>query len=162
MSLSGDTTTPAARLRALLARVPHSPPQPRQQPVPPPASDADIGYDSDFDPPRSSTGSVSGSVAPSSSIARESLKDLFSHALREPGDTPRKNLKGKDRESTGRPRRNSIDTSAVDITPILDRERAKHKGKRRSLSDEEVEIPSASCLFFSVYSLFIRAAFIAL
>jgi hypothetical protein len=83
--------------------------------------------DSDFDPPRSS-------LANTPSIARESLKDLFSRALRDPGDTPEKN----------RRRRNSIDISEVDFSPRVDRERAKNKGQRRSLSDEEADKPSSA------------------
>ncbi|KIJ67849.1 hypothetical protein HYDPIDRAFT_25315 [Hydnomerulius pinastri MD-312] len=117
--------TPAARLRALLAREPRSPRNAPPIVSPAPPSEAD----SDFDPPRFGSST--------SSVARENLKDIFSRALREPGDTPQK----------GRPRRNSIDTSQVEITPVVDRERVKHKGKRRSLSDEEAEKPRSDSSF---------------
>ncbi|KAI8975878.1 hypothetical protein BD414DRAFT_446773, partial [Trametes punicea] len=114
--------TPAARLRALLARVPNTPDSAtphapsHRPPVPPSVSEPD----SDFEPPYS--------IATTSSVARESLKELFSRALRSPGNTPRK----------GKQRRNSIDASEVDSSPRVE-ERAKYKGKRRSLSDEEAE-----------------------
>ncbi|KAH7926545.1 hypothetical protein BV22DRAFT_1062786 [Leucogyrophana mollusca] len=116
-SRSVITSESAARLRALLRSSP-----PKSPNRPPPSSVAD----SDFDPLRFSP------TTPS--IASKSLRDLMSHVMREPGDTPQK----------GRPRRNSFDTSEVEITPILDKERAKHKGKRRSLSDEEVDKPKPS------------------
>jgi hypothetical protein len=117
------TDTPAARLRALLSRVPNSPSNPGGFTH---ARVASSEPDSDFDPPRASSTNTP-------SIARESLKDLFSRALRDPGDTPQKN----------RRRRNSIDVSEVESSPRVERERAKNKGKRRSLSDEEADKPSS-------------------
>jgi serine/arginine repetitive matrix protein 2 len=108
--------TPAARLRALLAREPRSP---TAAPPPAPPSEADSATDPRFG---SST----------SSVTRESLKDIFSRALREPGDTPRK----------GRLRRNSFDGSSMEITPVVDRDRGQRRAARRSLSDEEAEKPS--------------------
>lgn len=114
------TDTPAARLRALLSRVPNSPSNSGGFPH---ARVASSEPDSDFDPPRASPINTP-------SIARESLKDLFSRALR---DTPQKN----------RRRRNSIDVSEVESSPRVERERAKNKGKRRSLSDEEADKPSS-------------------
>jgi hypothetical protein len=65
-----------------------------------------------------------------SSSARESLRNLFTHALRDPGDTPRKDV-----------RRNSIDLSEVEDTPRSGRvmeERARNTGKSMSFSDEEL------------------------
>ncbi|KAI0331188.1 hypothetical protein GY45DRAFT_652275 [Cubamyces sp. BRFM 1775] len=115
--------TPAARLRALLARVPNTPPDSATPHAPsfrPPVVPSGSEPDSDFEPPYSSVTNPS--------IARESLKELFSRALREPGNTPRK----------GKQRRNSIDASEVESSPRVE-ERAKYKGKRRSLSDEEAE-----------------------
>lgn len=112
--------TPAARLRALLSRVPTSSKSPTMPH--PRSSPSDI--ESDFDPPSNTP-----------SIARESIKDLFSRALRDPGNTPQK-------EKT-RWRRNSIDISEVDATPTLRPENGRNKGKRRSLSDEEVDSPSS-------------------
>jgi hypothetical protein len=129
--------TPAARLRALLSRVPNqsslSSNVPEKNPAPP------SELDSDFDTPHFSP------TTPS--IARESLKDLFSHALRDPGDTPQKR----------RRRRNSIDVSEVEASPRVERERAKYK-KRQSLSDDEVDKPTrtqftafVSCCRFKVF-----------
>ncbi|EMD37770.1 hypothetical protein CERSUDRAFT_50423 [Gelatoporia subvermispora B] len=99
---------------------------PAQPPAPTPLSD----YDSDFDAPYSYVNNTTHSVA------RESLKDLFAHALRDSGDTPRK----------GKQRRNSIDLSEVEDSPrieLVEKERAKNKGKRKSLSDEEADNSSA-------------------
>ncbi|ESK84311.1 hypothetical protein Moror_10226 [Moniliophthora roreri MCA 2997] len=126
--------TPAARLRALLSLVPNTndtvkaartarlPPQELST-----ATTIDfIGSDSDIP--------QYGSTQPS--IARESLRDLFSHALREPGDTPRKDVKGKAK------RRNSIDASEVEASPRVEKvwkDRSDNKGKRRSLSDDELD-----------------------
>ena len=116
---------PTARLRALLARIPNSP-----DGATPYASSSRLPFalpstsepESDFEPPQS--------IATTSSIARESLKELFSHALRDPGNTPRK---------VGRPRRNSINASEVETSMNVEVERAKYKAKRLSLSDEEAE-----------------------
>lgn len=113
--------TPAARLRALLARVPGSTSASSSSRPPVPPSPSEI--ESDFDTPN---------VTAASSLARESLKDIFSRALRSPGDTPQKQ----------RRRRNSIDVSEVEDSPRVEnvlRERAKIKDKRRSMSDEEAE-----------------------
>ncbi|KAG1760510.1 hypothetical protein EDD22DRAFT_781012 [Suillus occidentalis] len=125
-SFATPSDTPAARLRALLARSSDSP-NGKSPPTRPFALLSEDG-----------AGSASSRFAPATpSVTRDSLKDLFSHARREPGDTPQKS----------RPRRNSFDTSEMDITPVVDREREQHKGKRKSLSDDEVDKPSASSLF---------------
>ncbi|KAJ6497864.1 hypothetical protein C8R45DRAFT_1130350 [Mycena sanguinolenta] len=105
----------AGRLRALLDLMPKTQPKTQARP----ASPSEV--ESDFDPPR---------FSPPPSEARKSLKDVFAHAIREPGDTPVK---------AGRIRRNS--TSEVDDIP---RDNAKNKGKRKSLSDEEVDKPNRS------------------
>jgi serine/arginine repetitive matrix protein 2 len=121
---SSPGETPAARLRAVLARLPasHDGSSQRLQPTARyPGTPSDI--DSDFDVPNSM------SVAPS--FAQESLKELFSRALL---DTPQK----------GR-RRNSFDSSVADISPRKERvarERVKGKGKRQSLSDDDLEVLS--------------------
>ncbi|KAH9083633.1 hypothetical protein EDB83DRAFT_2511952 [Lactarius deliciosus] len=122
--------TPAARLRALLAQVPNTSSASRTQllhePPPPLPSDRD----SDFDPPPKWANSST------TSSARENLKSLFTHALRDPGDTPRKDG-----------RRNSIDSSEVEDSPRIDRvtqERSRNKGMRTSFSDEELETSSSS------------------
>ncbi|KAH9034875.1 hypothetical protein EDB85DRAFT_1889598 [Lactarius pseudohatsudake] len=120
--------TPAARLRALLAQVPNTSSASRTQllhePPPPLPSDRD----SDFDPPPKWANSST------TSSARENLRSLFTHALRDPGDTPRKDA-----------RRNSIDSSEVEDSPRIDRviqERSRNKGKQTSFSDEELETSS--------------------
>jgi hypothetical protein len=115
--------TPAARLRALLSRVPTSSKSP---PMPHPVSPSEV--ESDFDPPNEV-------LSNTPSMARESLKDIFSRALREPGNTPQK--------EKGQRRRNSIDLSEVDSTPRLQPENGRNRGKRRSLSDDEVDSPSS-------------------
>ncbi|KAF5386174.1 hypothetical protein D9615_002384 [Tricholomella constricta] len=125
VSLTVPMETPAARLRALLARTPASS---KSIPMPQPPSHSSDN-ESDFDPP-------TGIAQSTSSFARESLKDIFSRALRDPGNTPQKE------KST--PRRNSIDASEVEACPRVERERAKYKANRKSLSDEEFENPSKS------------------
>ena len=110
---------PAAVLRALLSRLPAHPPSPTQ------SHDLSVQggteRESDFD-------TVSESNA-APSIAQESVKHIFSKALRDPGNTPQK----------ARRRRNSIDASEVEASPRVEKERATNKGKRRSVSDDEVE-----------------------
>lgn len=120
---------PTARLRALLARVPNAPngATPQVSSSRPMSFPSGSEPDSDFEPPLS--------MVTTSSIARESLKELFSHALREPGNTPRK---------VSRPRRNSIDGSEVEASPLVDEERVRHKAKRRVYSDEEADKSSMS------------------
>ena len=110
--------TPAARLRALLSRVPNNKPL-----LVPPRSDlVDSDGDTTDDDPRPPSPSASVS------LARESLRDIFMRARREPGDTPQK-------DKTLRPRRGSFDE--------LDQgTRIRRPGKRKSLSDEELETPS--------------------
>lgn len=122
-SSATPSDTPAARLRALLARSSDSP-NGKSPPTRPFAQLSEEG-----------AGSASTRFTPATpSVTRDSLKDLFSRARREPGDTPQKS----------RPRRNSFDTSEMDITPVVDREREQHKGKRKSLSDDEVDKPKSS------------------
>lgn len=80
------------------------------------------------------------------SFASEALSRLFSHALREPGSTPTKKSA----------RRNSIDSSEVEVvedSPRLERiaqERARNKGKRKSMSDEEAERSSSTSAFVAL------------
>ena len=116
--------TPAARLRALLAQVPNTSSASRTQLLHESSPSLPSDRESDFDPPpRWSSSNLS------TSSARESLRSLFTHALRSPGNTPRKDV-----------RRNSIDLSEVEDSPRNDRvmqERAGNKGKRKSFSDEE-------------------------
>ncbi|EIN11745.1 hypothetical protein PUNSTDRAFT_142009 [Punctularia strigosozonata HHB-11173 SS5] len=117
---------PAARLRALLHRLPSETPLVQQRPPYARMPTTPSEPDSDFDPPDASRVAVHSHP----SFAQDSLKDLFSNALRESSNTPQK---GK-----GRPRRNSIDLSEVEsATP----ERASFRGKtkRKSLSDDEIE-----------------------
>jgi serine/arginine repetitive matrix protein 2 len=110
---------------ALLAQVPNTLSASRTQLLhePPPLFPSD--RDSDFDPPPKWVNFLT------TSSARENLKSLFTHALREPGDTPRKDA-----------RRNSIDSSEVEDSLQIDcviQERLRDKGKRMSFSDEELE-----------------------
>ncbi|KAG9316683.1 hypothetical protein JVU11DRAFT_2743 [Chiua virens] len=114
--------TPAARLRALLAREPRSPASSTPAPPRPSSSDGD------------SVSEPSHLGSSTSSVARESLKDIFSRALRDPGDTPEK----------GRFRRNSFDGSSMEITPVVDGRRGHRRPARKSLSDEETDKPKSS------------------
>jgi hypothetical protein len=121
--------TPAARLRALLAQVPTTSPASRTQLLHEPTPSLPSDRESDFEPPPRWANS-------STTSARDSLRSIFTHALRDPGDTPRKD-----------PRRNSIDLSEVEDSPRNDRvvqERARNKGKRMSFSDEELDKSSRS------------------
>jgi hypothetical protein len=125
--------TPAARLRALLSRIPNTSPPNASGPPPP------------HQPLLSTTSEVESEselqYSPAASRStRESLKNLFSRALREPGDTPRKE----------RQRRNSVDVSEVEATPRVEMERAKNKGKRKSMSDEEAERQYSACFTLKV------------
>lgn len=117
-----------ARLRDALARMSNL----ESPPAPAPPSDSD--RESDFD-------SVDH-VSEAPSMHRQSLRQLFSRALREPGDTPRR----------PQHRRNSINASSIEESPRkerVERERADNKGKRRSMSDEEAErLSSAPLVFF--------------
>jgi serine/arginine repetitive matrix protein 2 len=121
-TFSVTENTPAARLRALIAQVPNTTSVSRTQPLHEPPSSLPSDRESDFDPPPRWANASTNS-------ARDSLRSLFVHALRDPGDTPRKSA-----------RRNSIDSSEVEDSPRIDRvmqERSRNKGKRMSLSDEE-------------------------
>lgn len=84
--------------------------------------------ESDFDPPRFSPGQPS--------FGKESLKDLFSRVLE---DTPIK-----------RTRRGS--TSEVEDSPRVEGS-VKIKGKRKSLSDEETEKLSSTCMLSTFQSI---------
>ncbi|KAF8626843.1 hypothetical protein AX15_004672 [Amanita polypyramis BW_CC] len=131
--------TPAARLRALLSRVPSS--KPIHTLVPPPSSlpsssrsdlvDSDVDAPDEYQrPPPANHLSATTSF----SFARESIRDIFMRARREPGDTPQK-------DNTSKPRRSSFDE--LDSFPERTRDRSKRSGKRKSLSDEELEsLPS--------------------
>ena len=137
--------TPANRLRALLSRSPGSAtPTQRYRSTSATSSKAPTGsgspgfnFDSSkpldlttpkhpFSPPFDE---------PPMSVARENLRSLFVHALRDPGDTPVKN--GQRRRS------NSIGSSAVDGTPV----KARAHAKRLNLSDEEADHMSSAYIF---------------
>lgn len=120
---------PAAVLRALLSRLPPSSPPRAQQRSPSPQDPSE--RESDYD--------MSETSHATPSIAQESLRDLFSKALRDHGDTPQKS----------RPRRNSLDNSEVEASPANDRTRTDRKGKRRSLSDDEVDQANCKHIFIS-------------
>ena len=125
---------PAAVLRALLSRLPAHPPSPTQSHTLSVQDGTEQERESDFDTVSESN------VAPS--IAQESLKHIFSNALRDPGNTPQR----------VRHRRNSIDSSEVEGSPRVEKERATNKGKRRSVSDDEVENTSRELSFELVFS----------
>ena len=113
------TDTPAARLRAVLGKLNDSTNKPA---IPTPQTPSEL--DSDFDPPANFT----------ASFAQKSLMSVFSHARREPGDTPQKSRSVR--------RRNSVGESQTLTSPRAQRvqqERAANMGHRKSLSDEEVE-----------------------
>ncbi|KAI0316515.1 hypothetical protein OF83DRAFT_240677 [Amylostereum chailletii] len=77
--------------------------------------------ESDFDPPPKWN-------TTSASVALDTVKDIFSKALR---DTPQKHG-----------RRRSIDASGTEDSPRVERvvqERSRNKGKRRSLSDDDMD-----------------------
>ena len=110
---------PATVLRALLSRLPadHRNPTPSQSPSQQYPSERESDYD------------ISEPTNATPSMAQESLKDIFSKARRDPGNTPQKILA----------RRNSVDTSEVDASFSIEEERMDSKGKRRSVSDDETE-----------------------
>ena len=129
--------TPANRLRALLARSPSSatPTQryrgtssssgkAQMEPYSPSQEDYEpITPKHPFSPPLED---------PPTSVARESLRDIFAQALRDPGDTPVKEQR--------RRRRNSIGSSGVDESPV----KARARAGRKSFSDEETERMSST------------------
>ncbi|KAK0213031.1 hypothetical protein DFS33DRAFT_1285979 [Desarmillaria ectypa] len=113
--------TPAARLRAVMARLPPSSSPSTPLPTPPSPSERE----SDFDQPHFGSSTAS--------FAQESIRSIFSRARRDPGDTPRKD---------NRPRRNSFDVTEVQASPRAQKvrqERARNIGRRQSMSDEEIE-----------------------
>ncbi|KAI0697274.1 hypothetical protein BC835DRAFT_1338951 [Cytidiella melzeri] len=115
-----DMLAPELRLRSAMSQLPNLSATPvYRKPRSPTLSD----MESDFEPPNMTTNATDASVA------KESVKELFSAVLQ---DTPQKS----------RTRRNSIDASEVEASPRIERvqrERAKNKGKRKSMSDEEAE-----------------------
>lgn len=126
-----------ARLRDALAKMNHT-----SSPLAPsPPSDSD--RESDFD--------ASSHISEAPSIHQQSLRQLFSRAMRDPDDTPKR----------PKQRRNSIDASQVEESPRkerVERERADNKGKRRSMSDEEAErLTSALLVFFSLFFFSVSA-----
>ena len=123
-STATRSDNPAAVLRALLSRLPAHPPSPTKSHALSVQGSTEQERESDYDTVSESN------VAPS--IAQESLKHIFSNALRDPGNTPQK----------ARRKRNSIDSGELEGNPRVEKERAKNKGKRRSVSDDEVEITS--------------------
>jgi hypothetical protein len=122
--------TPAVRLRALLSKSPNDWSISRQR-------DPSLSeQDSDFDPPHEISASTSH---------HESLKQLFTHALRD--DTPQKPRVV---------RRNSIDLSEVDsANPRVVRAHNKpaRHGPRKSMSDEELEKVSSTFSDFDDFQL---------
>ena len=125
--------TGAARLRAVLAKE-NGHYQTLRRPSPPRRRhDSMSEVESDFESPHATA---------AQSYHQESLKELFSRAYAD--FTPRNKRSGY--------RRNSIDLSEVEDSPRVERvkeERATHKSKRRSASDEEAEIYTSALLLVS-------------
>jgi len=119
--MAAKPENPAAVLRALLSRLPNKEGSPTH-----PDHDTELQYpserDSDYDVETASA---------TTSVAQSSLKNIFSRALREPGDTPRKDKSHRQRSS-------SIGDTDLENTPHV-LEARDIKGKRRSLSDDEVD-----------------------
>ena len=122
---SERSDNPAAVLRSLLSRLPAHPPSSTKSYALSAQDSTEQERDSDFD-----TVSESNDAPPS--IAQESLKHIFSNALRDPGNTPQK---------VQRRKRDSIDSSEMEGNPRVEKER---KGRQRSVSDDEVENASPS------------------
>lgn len=116
-----NSENPAAVLRALLSRLPNKDESATHHPN----GNQEHNYlserESDYDVETASA---------TTSVAQSSLKTIFSRALREPGETPRKDKSHLRRSSIG-----SID---LEGTPHVSEARVV-KGKRRSLSDDEVD-----------------------
>lgn len=108
--------TLASRLRTLLTHPPRS--------VTPKAATHALALSVDSEAQSYRDSPLTNSMTPSA--ARESLKDLFSRALRDPGDTPVKNR---------RRRSGSFDLSDIGQSPVS----TKARVKRLSLSDDEAE-----------------------
>ena len=112
------------RLRAVMSMMPSR--STRHVPQRAPSPEQSFA-DSDFEAPNMTT-----YANDASSIAKESLRELFSRVTE---DSPQK--------ARARGRRNSIgDASEAEASPRVERvrrERAKNKGKRKSMSDEEPE-----------------------
>ncbi|KAI5118835.1 hypothetical protein M0805_006155 [Coniferiporia weirii] len=139
----GREETPAARLRALLARVPGSATptpkasaRPRSPSLSMLESDLDVGdFDEDVDDvggantnPATPYPNHKYSPSPPGSAAHASLRDLFSRALREPGNTPVRS----------RGRRGSIGSASTDDSPVKTSAiRIGIRAKRMNLSDDE-------------------------
>lgn len=112
-STSTRSENPAAVLRALLSRLPAEsrsplPPSPSQQCL----SERESDYDMDFTEPANAA----------RSMVQENLKDIFSKACRDPGDTPQK----------ARTRRDSNTASEVNSNHTSNMGRDDDTGKRRS------------------------------
>jgi hypothetical protein len=105
---------PAAVLRALLSRLPAHPPSPTESHALSGQGSTEQERESDYDTLSESN------VAPS--IAQESLKHIFSNALRDPGNTPQK----------ARRKRNSIDSSEVEGNPRIEKERVEKLSRELS------------------------------
>ncbi|KAL5507494.1 hypothetical protein ACEPAH_6950 [Sanghuangporus vaninii] len=138
--------TAAERLRAVLSRANSLTPTVKAQSVPaertPSNGTALVGSDmesDDFETPRPGGNrvpatpytqhSISSSVT--HSVARESVRSIFAHALRSPGNTP---------ERPRRPRRGSVDSSIVEESPVKwSMLKPGERVKRLSMSDDEKE-----------------------
>lgn len=135
--LAASSTTSGAslagRLRELIHLVPNGSgsqgtPTPRRPPSP-------TFHESDFE----------GESTAGHSRARESLRDIFSKALREPGDTPRKGVQRRNSDSS---------IGEIEPNPASSTKWSDIKGKQKSLSDEESDNPASAspvCPFFCAF-----------
>jgi hypothetical protein len=129
-STSTRSENPAAVLRALLSRLPAEsrsplPPSPSQQYL----SERESDYDMDLTEPANAA----------RSMVQENLKDIFSKARQDPGDTPQK----------ARTRRNSNTASEANLNPIPQIGRDDGTGKRRS-NDEELDNANGEHICFLI------------
>ncbi|KAL5528647.1 hypothetical protein ACEPAF_7783 [Sanghuangporus sanghuang] len=138
--------TAAERLRAVLSRANSLTPTVKAQSVPaertPSDSTALVGSDmesDDFETPRPGGNRVPAtpytqhniSSSVTHSVARESVRSIFAHALRSPGNTP---------ERPRRPRSGSVDSSIVEESPVKwSILKPGERVKRLSMSDDEKE-----------------------
>ncbi|KAF9528555.1 hypothetical protein CPB83DRAFT_766647 [Crepidotus variabilis] len=141
-----DKENPAAVLRALLSRLPPNRDNDEDMETPTrlnPMPNA-IANDNERYPFEKDSDYEVETASATHSVAQSSLKDIFSKALREPGDTPRKdrsalaNGSASRNRTAGRRRRSSIGASEVEETPRI-AESMTLKGKRKSMSEDELE-----------------------
>lgn len=121
----------AQQLRSLISRLEPKDPPPRIQ-SPEYFSERESDYDMDLTEPANN--------APS--MVQESVKDIFSKARRDPGDTPQKS-----RFKSGSDDVSDMHTNSLSI--------GERKGKRQSVNDDEAESPHGELLIDSSRTIFL-------